>query len=29
MVSSELMEGERERAEDGVDEIELKELLLA
>ena len=29
MVSSELMDGERERAEDGVDEIELKELLLA
>jgi len=29
MVSRELMEGERERAEDGVDEIELKELLLA
>jgi len=29
MVSKELMDGERERAEDGVDEIELKELLLA
>jgi hypothetical protein len=29
MVSRELMDGERERVEDGVDEIELKELLLA
>ena len=29
MVSRELMDGDRERAEDGVDEIELKELLLA
>jgi hypothetical protein len=29
MVSRELMDGERERAEEGVDEIELKELLLA
>jgi hypothetical protein len=29
MVSRELIEGERERAEEGVEEIELKELLLA
>jgi hypothetical protein len=29
MVSRELIDGERERAEDGVEEIELKELLLA
>lgn len=29
MVSKELMEGDRERTDEGVDEIELKELLLA